>query len=206
MYVSSWTLLETHWIKTLGQRAQKSVFLVHAPSLHLHSTICPSYLKLLDSHSVEPFQTASGEPQALLPPENLNTQNGGLYVAGALIKCAHKETDWLTWTCRWQLSEKCHKHVDLHDICVYLLLPAWKACTSVGIYIHIWPKMTSRAGPRQQHCVRSLRLSALVGLTMLREKHPSTGLPFPPSRLLPHSVGIKKPSPTLCLSLSGPLK
>lgn len=38
---SSWTLLKAYWI--LGQRAQKSVFLVHAPNLYLHITICPSY-------------------------------------------------------------------------------------------------------------------------------------------------------------------
>lgn len=38
---SSWTLLKAYCI--LGQRAQKSVFLVHAPNLYLHITICPSY-------------------------------------------------------------------------------------------------------------------------------------------------------------------
>lgn len=38
---SSWTLLKAYWI--LGQRAQKSVFLVHAPNPYLHITICPSY-------------------------------------------------------------------------------------------------------------------------------------------------------------------
>ena len=40
---SAQTLLEAYWIKTFGQRAQKSVFLVPASTFHLPSTVCPSY-------------------------------------------------------------------------------------------------------------------------------------------------------------------
>lgn len=40
---SAQTLLEAYWIKTFGKRAQKSVFLVPASTLHPPSTVCPSY-------------------------------------------------------------------------------------------------------------------------------------------------------------------